>query len=141
VIDLTGLTVVIPDNTTLSRRGQKLPAISRGPAPVGSPHMLVDSTGVKMCGAGKRLETQGELTMPAPKTYTKAHWDELVRLLDALPETPPSEHDISVRDAMSNVRAHIDAARAKGYSVEEAVDEAKRARINVTGRCASICAA
>ncbi|CAD6513849.1 hypothetical protein LMG27952_00794 [Paraburkholderia hiiakae] len=70
--------------------------------------------------------------MPAPKMYTKAQWDEFVRLLDALPEKPPSEQRITVRDAMPNVRVHIDAARAKGYSVEQLIDQAKRAGIDVT---------
>lgn len=70
--------------------------------------------------------------MPAPKTYTKGQWDEFARLLDALPEKPPSERRITVRDAMPDVRAHIDAARAKGYSVEQLIDQAKQAGINVT---------
>jgi hypothetical protein len=70
--------------------------------------------------------------MPAPKTYTKAQWDEFVQLLDALPQKPPSERLITVRDAMPNVRAHIDAARAKGYSVEQLIDQAKQAGIDVT---------
>jgi len=70
--------------------------------------------------------------MPAPKTYTKAQWDEFGRLLDALPEKPPSEQRITVREAMSNVRVHIDAARAKGYSVDQLVDQAKQLGIDLT---------
>ncbi|WP_157648765.1 hypothetical protein [Burkholderia ubonensis] len=70
--------------------------------------------------------------MPAPKSYTKAQWDEFVRLLDALPEKPPSEQRVTVRDAMPQVRAHINAARAKGYSVEQLIDQAKQAGIDVT---------
>lgn len=70
--------------------------------------------------------------MPAPKTFTKAQWDEFVRLLDALPEKPPSEQRVTVRDAMPNVRVHIDAARAKGYSVEQLIGQAKQAGIDVT---------
>ncbi|MGF6655336.1 integrase [Paraburkholderia youngii] len=41
-----------------------------------------------------------KVIMPAPKTYTKAQWDEFARLLDALPEKPPSERRITLRDAM-----------------------------------------
>jgi len=52
--------------------------------------------------------------MPAPKTYTRAQWDEFARLLDALPEKPSSEQRLTVRDAMRDVRAHINAARVKG---------------------------
>ncbi|SAL16462.1 hypothetical protein AWB64_00982 [Caballeronia sordidicola] len=70
--------------------------------------------------------------MPAPKMYTKAQWDEFARLLDALPEKSPSERRITVRDAMPNVRAHIDSARAKGYSVEQLIEQAKQAGIDVT---------
>lgn len=70
--------------------------------------------------------------MPAPKSYTKAQWDEFARLLDALPEKPPSERRVTVRDAMPKVRAHINAARAKGYSVEQLIDQAKQAGIDVT---------
>lgn len=70
--------------------------------------------------------------MPAPKTYTKAQWDEFVQLLDALPEKPPSERRITVRDAMPNVRVHIDSARAKGYSVEQLIAQAKQVGIDVT---------
>ena len=64
--------------------------------------------------------------MPAPKSYTKAQWDEFVRLLSALPEKPPSEQRVTVRDAMPKVRAHINAARRKGYSVEQLTDQAKQ---------------
>ena len=70
--------------------------------------------------------------MPAPKTYTRAQWDEFARLLDALPEKPPSERRITVRDAMSDVRTHINAARAKGYSLDQLTEQAKQAGIAVT---------
>jgi post-segregation antitoxin (ccd killing protein) len=70
--------------------------------------------------------------MPAPKSYTKAQWDEFARRLDALPEKPPSEQRVTVRDAMPNVRAHINAARAKGYSIEQLIEQAKQAGIDVT---------
>lgn len=70
--------------------------------------------------------------MPASKTCTKAQWDEFARRLDALPEKPPSEKRVTVRDAMPNVRAYIDAARAKGYSLEQLIDQAKEAGMDIT---------
>jgi post-segregation antitoxin (ccd killing protein) len=70
--------------------------------------------------------------MPAPKTYTRAQWDEFARLLDALPEKPPSERRITVREAMSDVRTHINAARAKGYSLDQLMEQARQAGIDVT---------
>lgn len=70
--------------------------------------------------------------MPAPKTYTRAQWDEFARLLDTLPDKPPSERRITVRDAMSDVRTHINAARAKGYSLEQLIEQATQAGIDVS---------
>jgi hypothetical protein len=70
--------------------------------------------------------------MPASKTYTKAQWDEFARRLDELPEKPPSEQRVTVRDAMPKFRAHINAARAKGYSLEQLVDQAKEAGMDIT---------
>src|ERR1700749_4512907 len=61
VISLLGLTLPVPDHTTLSRRSAGL-AVPR-PQPIGRDadshaqplHLLVDSTGLKLCGAGEWL--------------------------------------------------------------------------------------
>src|SRR3982751_2100529 len=54
VIRLLGLDLPIPDHTTLSRRAETLevPRPRSGPEPV---HLLVDSTGLKLCGPGEWL--------------------------------------------------------------------------------------
>src|SRR3954466_9957779 len=61
VIRLLGLDLSIPDHTTLSRRAETLevprprsgsPDTGREAEPV---HLLVDSTGLKLCGAGEWL--------------------------------------------------------------------------------------
>jgi len=59
MISLLGLTLRVLDHTTLNRRSATLvmprlqPTTSDGGArPL---HLLVDSTGLKLCGAGKRL--------------------------------------------------------------------------------------
>ena len=59
IISLLGLTLRVPDHTTLSRRSATLavprlpPTATNGDArPV---HLLVDSTGLKLCGAGEWL--------------------------------------------------------------------------------------
>src|ERR1700719_771443 len=58
IIRLLGLTLAVPDHSTLSRRAKTLdvPRLrsSSGaePEPV---HLLVDSTGLKLCGAGEWL--------------------------------------------------------------------------------------
>jgi hypothetical protein len=58
LLDLMGLTVPVPDHTTLSRRAQtwKLSASQSQSLPDGPLHVLVDSTGLKVYGAGQWLE-------------------------------------------------------------------------------------
>ncbi|MBP2444296.1 IS5 family transposase [Rhizobium leguminosarum] len=58
LLDLMGLKVPVPDHTTLSRRAQKWePSARRNrPLPNGPLHVLVDSTGLKVYGAGQWLE-------------------------------------------------------------------------------------
>jgi hypothetical protein len=52
-----GLDVPVPDHTTLSRRAQtwEPPASRSRPLPDGQLHVLVDSTGLKVYGAGQWL--------------------------------------------------------------------------------------
>ena len=54
VIHLLGLDLAVPDHSTLSRRAETL-AITRPPSSVEPVHLLVDSTGLKLCGAGEWL--------------------------------------------------------------------------------------
>ncbi len=55
VLRLLGLDLPVPDHSTLSRRAETLevPRPKAGSEPV---HLLVDSTGLKLCGAGEWLE-------------------------------------------------------------------------------------
>ena len=62
IIRLLGLELAVPDHSTLSRRAEtlELPRPWPGSEPV---HLLVDSTGLKLCGAGEWLtETHGGRT-------------------------------------------------------------------------------
>jgi hypothetical protein len=54
VLQLLGLDLAVPDHSTLSRRAETLavPRPKAGSAPV---HLLVDSTGLRLCGAGEWL--------------------------------------------------------------------------------------
>ena len=54
VIHLLGLDLAIPDHSTLSRRAETL-AVTRPPSSAEPVHLLVDSTGLKLCGAGEWL--------------------------------------------------------------------------------------
>jgi len=53
VIRLLGLTLAVPDHTTLCRRSETLAVPPPRSSPDAEPvHLLVDSTGLKLCGAG-----------------------------------------------------------------------------------------
>jgi hypothetical protein len=57
-IGLLGLALAVPDHSTLSRRAQTLeaPRLRSGSGADSEPvHLLVDSTGLKLCGAGEWL--------------------------------------------------------------------------------------
>jgi hypothetical protein len=79
IIDLLGLTLAVPDHSTLSRRAETLdvPQPCSGSAIGNAPiHLLVDSTGLKLCGAGEWLiEKHG--------TRTRRSWRKLHIGMDA----------------------------------------------------------
>ena len=65
IIGLLGLGLRVPDHTTLSRRAATLDVPRAGNAGAGSEpiHLLVDSTGLKLCGKGEwLLEKHGTAT-------------------------------------------------------------------------------
>jgi hypothetical protein len=75
IIALLGLDLAVPDHTTLSRRAETLDMVRprSGSAPV---HLLVDSTGLKLCGSGEwLLEKHG--------TKTRRDWRKLHIAVDA----------------------------------------------------------
>src|SRR6202049_4275743 len=55
VIGLLGLDLAVPDHSTLSRRARTLEVPSLRRAGTGPLHLLVDSTGLKLGGAGEWL--------------------------------------------------------------------------------------
>lgn len=66
-----GVTISVPDHTTLSRRATTMPSVSPGRLPDGSLHLLIDSTGSKVYGAGEWLqEKQGARTR---RSWRKLH--------------------------------------------------------------------
>src|SRR3954452_940190 len=72
IIGLLGLELRVPDHSTLSRRAKTLevprPQLRRGGEPM---HLLVDSTGLKLCGAGEwLLEKHGTKTR---RSWRKMH--------------------------------------------------------------------
>jgi hypothetical protein len=77
VIGLLGLDLAVPDHTTLCRRAATLEVPRPRPRSDGEPvHLLVDSTGLKLCGAGEWLiEKHG--------TRTRRSWKKLHLGMDA----------------------------------------------------------
>jgi hypothetical protein len=75
IIALLGLDLAVPDHTTLSRRAESLDVVRSRPGP-GPVHLLVDSTGLKLCGSGEwLLEKHG--------TKTRRSWRKLHIAVDA----------------------------------------------------------
>ncbi len=75
IITLLSLDLAVPDRTTMSRRAESLNAVQprSGSRPV---HLLVDSTGLKLCGSGEwLLEKHG--------TKTRRSWRRLHIAVDA----------------------------------------------------------
>ncbi len=58
VLTLMDLTISAPDHTTVSRRAVTLPVIKPASVPHGPLHVLIDSTGLQVYGAGQWLEAK-----------------------------------------------------------------------------------
>ena len=76
IIGLLGLDLAVPDHSTLSRRAETLQVFPRPRSGIGPVHLLVDSTGLKLCGPGEWLvEKHG--------TRTRRSWRKLHIGVDA----------------------------------------------------------
>ncbi len=77
IIGLLGLALAVPDHSTLSRRAKTLevprPPLRHASEPL---HLLVDSTGLRLCGAGEWLQEKHG-------TKTRRSWRKLHIGLDA----------------------------------------------------------
>jgi Transposase DDE domain len=58
VLTLMGLTISTPDHSTVSRRAVTLPVVQPASLPHGALHVLIDSTGLQVYGAGQWLEAK-----------------------------------------------------------------------------------
>ena len=77
VLELMGLNLPVPDHTTLSRRATTwMPSAKRRAAPDAPLHVLIDSTGLKIYGAGQWLEEKHG-------TKSRRGWRKLHLALDA----------------------------------------------------------
>ncbi len=71
VLTLMGLTISAPDHTTISRRAVRLPVIQPASVPHGPLHVLIDSTGLQVYGAGQWLENKHGAR--SRRTWRKLH--------------------------------------------------------------------
>jgi hypothetical protein len=71
---LLGIDLPVPDHTTLSRRACGLPVQSRARSGTGELHLIVDSTGLKLRGAGEWLfEKHGTAKRRVARYLPDAH--------------------------------------------------------------------
>jgi len=71
VLTLMGLTPSAPDHSTVSRRAVALPVIQPAQMPLGPVHVLIDSTGLQVYGAGQWLEAKHGAK--SRRTWRKLH--------------------------------------------------------------------
>jgi len=71
VLTLMGLTLSAPDHSTVSRRAVALPGIQPAQMPPGPLHVLIDSTGLQVYGAGQWLEAKHGAK--SHRTWRKLH--------------------------------------------------------------------
>ena len=71
VLTLMGLTHSAPDHSTVSRRAVALPVIQPAHVPLGPLHVLIDSTGLQVYGAGQWLEAKHGAK--SRRTWRKLH--------------------------------------------------------------------
>src|SRR3954469_16548953 len=76
VLRLMGLTISAPDHTTVSRRAVTLPVIQPAQVPSGPLHVLIDSTGLQVYGAGRWLEAKH-------RAKSRRKWRKLHLAVDA----------------------------------------------------------
>ncbi|MDS0861644.1 hypothetical protein NUV25_28450 [Burkholderia pseudomultivorans] len=70
--------------------------------------------------------------MPGGRSFTRGQWEALGRRLDALPEKVKDDLPVKVGDGVKSIREQIGAAREKGYTLSELIEQAAQEGIDVT---------
>ncbi|UOB54737.1 hypothetical protein MRS60_12670 [Burkholderia pyrrocinia] len=70
--------------------------------------------------------------MSVSRRFTRAQWEAFGRRLDALPEKPKDEQSVKVGDGVKSIRKQLSAAREKGYTLPELVEQAAQDGIGVS---------
>ncbi|ABE31179.1 hypothetical protein DR64_3943 [Paraburkholderia xenovorans LB400] len=70
--------------------------------------------------------------MSGVRNFTRGQWEALGRRLDALPEKAKQEQPVKVGDGVKAIRRQIVAAREKGYTMHELIEQAAQEGIDVS---------
>ncbi|WP_081074227.1 hypothetical protein [Burkholderia diffusa] len=70
--------------------------------------------------------------MSVVRSFTRAQWEALGRRLDALPEKAKDAQPVKVGDGVKSIRTQITAAREKGYTLHELIEQAAQEGIDVS---------
>jgi len=123
IIGLLGLTLAVPDHTTLCRRAETLEVPRPQPRGDAGPlHLLVDSTGLKLCGAGEWLvEKHGTKVR---RSWRKLHigWDADTGQIVAATLTNKERNDgVEVGPLLDQVAGPVASFTADGAYDQEGV--------------------
>lgn len=69
--------------------------------------------------------------MPVVRSFTRGQWEALGRRLGALPEKAKDEQHLKVGDGVKSIQPQISAAREKGYTLDELLEQAAQEGIDV----------
>ena len=137
---LLGLDLPVPDHTTLSRRAATLevPRPRSGNADAGRDaepvHLLVDSTGLKLCGPGEWLiEKHGTKTR---RSWTRRSWKMLHLGVDAtsgqIVASTLTDHDVDDGSQVGPLLDHVQVlsprSRATGRMIRTALVDSSGCR-------------
>lgn len=67
-----------------------------------------------------------------PAVLTRGIFDEARKALENAPDLPPAQQPISMRDGIASIRETIDAAKARGYSMERIAEVLRNAGLDIT---------
>ena len=126
IIQLLGLALAVPDHTTLCRRAGTLEVPRPRPPRAGEPlHLLVDSTGLKLCGSGEwLLEKHGTKTR---RSWRKMHIGmdaDTGRIVAAALTTNDVDDGSQVGPLLDQVAASVAAFTADGAYDQDGVSAA-----------------
>lgn len=118
VVRLMGVELPVPDYSTVSRRAAKLELELR-PAPAGVPrHVVIDTTGLKVYGAGEWFVRKHGMGRSRRRTWRKLHLgvDEATKEIVAVDLTTSGVHDSphlpAVLDQIADAVAQVSGDRA-----------------------------